>query len=329
MGGGRAACAAALCQPGSVEPRNAWPGIACHTARDAPPRQARAVPTTCLGSLVEFRRRPSVRRAHLRSRPGVGARSRRHAGAIPCAIWSGLRTDCAGAPARGKDLSGRVPGAGRATTRFPRVGGGKFYGGLRRVVAGRFHRRARPQSTGPGAIQPRPAPRRHRGVQPESRDHLRILDRALQLGAWLPDSGEPGHGTDSGAREGTPASLQRRPNTSVLRPTVSTASRAWTRAGVRGRGDSGICRTRTSCGGAVVPAAPRMGRRAEGGRGRRCSRHPRSDGPPSRDRNRRGLALVLGAVGRPHRAQSANSRTRFGHWRRRCSGPGRTTNAST
>ena len=167
------------------------------------------------------------------------------------------------------------------------------------MVAGRFHRRARPQSTGPGAIQPRPAPRRHRGVQPESRDHLRILDRALQLGAWLPDSGEPGHGTDFVAREGAPPSLQRRPNASVLRPTVSTASRAWTRAGVRGRGNSGICRARTSCGGAVVPAAPRMGRRAEGRRGRRCSRHPRSDGPPSRDGNRRGVALVLGAIGRP------------------------------
>ena len=135
-----------------------------------------------LGPSLSFVGRPSIRRAHLRPRPRAGARSRWHAGAIPCAFRTGLRTDGARAHARGAGLGGGIPGAGRATTRSARVGGGKFYGGLRRVVAGRFHRRARPQPTGPGAIQPRPAPRRHRGVQPESRDHLRIL---TALSNWV------------------------------------------------------------------------------------------------------------------------------------------------
>ena len=113
--------------------------------------------------------------------------------------------------------------------------------------------------------------------------------------------------TRLGSREGTPTSVQHRYNAPVLSPTGSTASRARTRTDTRGRGDGGIAEHGLHRGGAVVPAAPRVGRRAAGRRARRPLRHPRGDGPPPGGGHRRGVAVVPGAIGRRTRRTADNS----------------------
>ena len=133
----RATGAAALRQPRSLQPREARPGNACHTARFPAARQAGTGTPAAPGPIPESRERPAVRRTHLRPGARVGARSRWHSRTVPRACRTCLRADRARANARGEGTGGGIPGAGRTATRCARVGGGPLHGGLRGVVAGR------------------------------------------------------------------------------------------------------------------------------------------------------------------------------------------------
>ena len=287
--------AAAVCQQEAANHANRGLEL-LGTLPDTPATPKQELRLQLSSAPPELRHRASFGRARVRPRSRAGAPGGYTAEMFPALSGRPMRISCVGT-CGGR---GRWPRSSWSSAEPPTMrslGGGPLDGGVRRLVAGRHHRRARPQSSVPGAVQPGPPPCRHRRLQPNPGIVCGYLD-ALAAGCWVTPRRRSGPWTGRWRTRGSSASR----TASVCRSCSPLSSlNCVANPGPRGHEPKRHWRfrpTRPSRVGAVVSAPSRVGPRPGGRRGRRYRRHPRGDGSPSRVRPGCGVALVPGAAGR-------------------------------